>query len=94
MKTLLRFALLMPALLLLGRSAVQGQVLAPRVHNILIRHVGPPAVSDEFIRANIRTKTGEPFARPTVDETSKISTPPVISLKSMLSKKPRPTGWI
>jgi outer membrane protein insertion porin family len=68
MKTLLRFALLMPALLLLGRSAVQGQVLAPRVHNILIRHVGPPAVSDEFIRANIRTKTGEPFARPTVDE--------------------------
>jgi outer membrane protein insertion porin family len=69
MKTLLRLALLMPAVLLLGLSAAQGQqAYAPRVHNILIRHIGPPAVSDEFIRANIRTKVGEPFARPTVDE--------------------------
>ncbi len=68
MKTLLRFALLMPALLLMGLSAAQGQAFAPRVHQILIRHIGPPAVSDEFIRANIRTKVGEPFARPTVDE--------------------------
>jgi outer membrane protein insertion porin family len=69
MKTLLRFALLMPAVLLLGLSAAQGQqAFAPRVHQILIRHIGPPAVSDEFIRANIRSKVGEPFARPTVDE--------------------------
>jgi outer membrane protein insertion porin family len=68
MKTLLRFALLMPAVLLTGPSAAQGQAFAPRVHQILIRHIGPPAVSDEFIRANIRTKVGEPFARATVDE--------------------------
>ena len=40
----------------------------PRVHSISIRHVGPPAVSDEFIRANIRTKVGEAFSRSTVDE--------------------------
>jgi len=59
----------MPAVLLLGLSAAQGQqAFAPRVHQILIRHIGPPAVSDEFIRANIRSKVGEPFARPTVDE--------------------------
>ena len=68
MKSLLRFALLIPALLLLGLSAAQGQPFAPRVHKILIKHIGPPAVSDDFIRANIRTKVGEPFARPTVDE--------------------------
>lgn len=68
MKSLLRFALLIPALLLMGLSAAQGQVPAPRVHKILIEHIGPPAVSDEFIRANIRTKVGEPFARPTADE--------------------------
>jgi len=58
----------MPAVLLTGPSAAQGQAFAPRVHQILIRHIGPPAVSDEFIRANIRTKVGEPFARATVDE--------------------------
>jgi outer membrane protein insertion porin family len=67
-KHLLRFGLFLPAVLLAGLFSVQGQVSAPRVHKILIRHVGPPAVSDEFIRANIRTKEGEPFARPTVDE--------------------------
>src|SRR5580693_5746525 len=68
MKTLLRFAWLMPAVLLAGLFAVQGQTFAPRVHKIIIRHIGPAAVSDEFIRANIRTKEGEAFARPTVDE--------------------------
>jgi outer membrane protein insertion porin family len=67
MKTLLRCALLIAGVLLPGLCA-HAQALAPRVHQILIRHIGPPAVSDEFIRANIRTKVGEPFARPTVDE--------------------------
>src|SRR5271170_2244429 len=68
MKYLLRFALLMPAVLLAELSVVQGQTFAPHIHKIFILHIGPPAVSDEFIRANIRTKEGEPFARPTVDE--------------------------
>jgi outer membrane protein insertion porin family len=68
MKTFLRFALLITAVLLTGLPAAQGQGYALRVHKILIRHIGPPAVSDEFIRANIRTKEGEVFARPTVDE--------------------------
>jgi outer membrane protein assembly factor BamA len=30
------------------------------VNKISIRYVGPPPVSDEFIRANIRVKVGEP----------------------------------
>src|SRR5665213_1351517 len=68
MKTFLRFALLATVVLLTGIFDAHGQSFAPRVHKIIIRHIGPPAVSDEFIRANIRTKEGEPFARPTVDE--------------------------
>jgi outer membrane protein insertion porin family len=68
MKPLFRVAQLITVFLLMGLPAVQAQVFAPRVHKIIIRHVGPPAVSDEFILANIRTKVGEPFARPSVDE--------------------------
>jgi outer membrane protein insertion porin family len=49
-------------------AGANAQDFTRRVHKITIRHVGPPAVSDEFIRANIRTKEGETFARPTVDE--------------------------
>ena len=58
----------MTVVLLAGLPAAQGQAFAPRIHKILIRHIGPPAVSDEFIRANIRSKEGETFARATVDE--------------------------
>lgn len=68
MKTFLRFAFLIPVFLFAGLFAACGQTYAPRVHKIFIHHIGPPAVSDDFIRANIRTKEGEPFARPTVDE--------------------------
>jgi outer membrane protein insertion porin family len=68
MKTLLRFALFLSAVLLFALSDARGQAMGPIVHAIFIRHVGPPAVSDQFIRDNIRTRVGEPFARPTVDE--------------------------
>ena len=44
------------------------QVAAPLVHKISIRYVGPPPVSDDFIRANIRTKVGEPFSRAGADQ--------------------------
>lgn len=40
----------------------------PNVRKILIRHVGPPAVSDELARANIRLKEGEPYERNRVDD--------------------------
>ena len=41
---------------------------ATKVAKIEVQHVGPPAVSDSLIRANIRVKEGEPFLRPSVDE--------------------------
>lgn len=55
-------------LLLAWLPGLQGQMIAPRVHKILIRQIGPPAVSDDFVRANIRTKEGDPLYRATVDE--------------------------
>jgi outer membrane protein insertion porin family len=68
MKTRIRLALFVGALLLAWIPVLHAQFAAPRIHSILIRHVGPPAVSDDFIRANIRAKPGEVFSRPVVDE--------------------------
>jgi outer membrane protein insertion porin family len=34
----------------------------PKVEKIEIRHVGPPAVSDDLIKANIRVKVGDPYS--------------------------------
>src|ERR1700683_907114 len=47
---------------------VSAQVAGPRVNKITIRYVGPPPVSDDFIRANICVKAGEPFTRTAADE--------------------------
>jgi outer membrane protein insertion porin family len=38
------------------------------IHKIYIQHIGPPAVSDEFIRANIRSKEGERLYNATISE--------------------------
>jgi outer membrane protein assembly factor BamA len=48
--------------------SVVGQVSSLKVSKIEIKHVGPPAVSDDLIRANLRTKVGEPYLRAAVDE--------------------------
>jgi outer membrane protein insertion porin family len=40
----------------------------PPIEAITIRHVGPAAVSDELVRANIRTRVGDPFNRIRVDD--------------------------
>lgn len=39
-----------------------------KIQNIEIRHVGPPAASDELIRANIRVKVGDSYTRTGVDD--------------------------
>src|SRR5438874_11718669 len=39
-----------------------------KVQSIEIRHVGPPAASDELIRANIRVKVGDSYTRTGVDD--------------------------
>ena len=44
--------------------SLQGQT----VQKIEIRHVGPPAASDEMIRANIRVKVGDTYTKAGVDD--------------------------
>src|SRR5690242_3733156 len=39
-----------------------------KVQKIEVRHVGPPAASDELIRANIRVKPGDTYTRTGVDD--------------------------
>ena len=40
-----------------------GALRSAKDHKIEIRHVGPPAVSDDLIRANIRVKVGDTYTR-------------------------------
>ncbi len=68
MKTRIRLALFIGALLLALLPVARAQIAAPHIRKILIRNVGPPAVSDDYIRANIRAKVGEPFSRAVIDE--------------------------
>ncbi|MBI2928157.1 MAG: outer membrane protein assembly factor BamA [Verrucomicrobia bacterium] len=53
--------------LLLSLAPLQAQV-GPRVEKIEIRHVGPPAASDELVKANIRVKVGDSYSRTGVDD--------------------------
>jgi outer membrane protein insertion porin family len=63
-----RYAILL-ALLLWGTMApLPAQIVPPTIRKIEIKHVGPPAVSDELVRANIRVKVGEPYTRTSVDD--------------------------
>ena len=39
-----------------------------KVVRIDIKHVGPPATSDELIRSNLRVKAGDPYLRAAVDD--------------------------
>src|SRR5437867_10470721 len=45
-----------------------GQLSPFTISKVEIEHRGPPAVSDEFIRANIRVKAGDPYLPSAVDE--------------------------
>jgi outer membrane protein insertion porin family len=45
-----------------------GQVSPPKISKIEIQHVGPPAASDDLIRANIRVKVGDPYQRLAADD--------------------------
>src|SRR6266550_2821037 len=44
------------------------QLSSPAISKIEIRHVGPPAVSEELIRANIRVKVGDPYLPTAIDD--------------------------
>ncbi|SPE60418.1 Outer membrane protein assembly complex, YaeT protein [Verrucomicrobia bacterium] len=69
MKLLLRLCGLFMLCALL--PAARGQ-FAPyssaKIAKIEIRHIGPPAVSDEFVRANIRVKVGDPYLPSAVND--------------------------
>src|ERR1700761_464384 len=55
-------------LLVSSWQVVDGQsFFTPKVHKIVIRHIGPPAVSDDFVRANIRAKEGQSLTRNIAD---------------------------
>jgi outer membrane protein insertion porin family len=39
-----------------------------KILRIDIKHIGPPAASDELIRSNLRVKVGDPYLRAAVDD--------------------------
>ena len=41
---------------------------ASKIKSIDIEHIGPPAVSDELVRANIRVKVGDTLSQTAVDD--------------------------
>src|SRR2546430_1483509 len=65
MKSLLRLCLFMA---LLPSAWAQLAPPGPRILKVQVKHVGPPAVSDELIRANIRVKPGDPYRPIAVDD--------------------------
>jgi outer membrane protein insertion porin family len=59
------------SLLLFSTFASAQLATAPtalRVEKVEIRHIGPPAVSDDLIRANIRLKVGDPYSLTATDQ--------------------------
>ena len=59
MRLLLRLCGLL--LLFAWLPAGWAQLAAPKVVRIKIKHIGPPAASDELIRSNLRVKPGDPY---------------------------------
>jgi outer membrane protein insertion porin family len=44
------------------------QSAPPKISRINIKHIGPPAASDELIRSNLRVKVGDDYLRTAVDD--------------------------
>jgi len=68
MKNASRLALLVWVWLAAWLPSASAQLIGPTVTKVSIRFVGPPNVSEDFIRANIRIRVGEPFTRAAADE--------------------------
>ncbi|MCL5099315.1 MAG: outer membrane protein assembly factor BamA [Candidatus Omnitrophica bacterium] len=70
MKLLLRRYALFLAILLCYPSPSFSQTAPPppTIHKIIIKNVGPPAASDNLVRANIRVKVGDPYTPASVDD--------------------------
>jgi len=63
-KTLSRFAGLLCLLFSFSSALAQTSLTISRIE---IKHIGPPAVSDALVRANIRVKEGDPYLRASID---------------------------
>lgn len=63
-----RVLALLVACLQMAAVAQQTRPPQPNIEAITIRHVGPAAVSDDLVRANIRLKVGDEFNRIRVDD--------------------------
>lgn len=63
-----RVLALVIAALQLAAVAQQTRPVQPPIEAITIRHIGPAAVSDDLVRANIRLKVGDEFNRIRVDD--------------------------
>src|SRR6266705_2110099 len=61
-------ASLVIVLFCLGVLSVGAQTASRLVERIDVKHVGPPAASDELVRSNIRLKVGEPYQRSNADD--------------------------
>lgn len=68
MKLLLRRYSVILALLIFWAPRYGYAQPAPVVRTIEVKHVGPAAVSDELIRANIRVKIGDPLNKNSVND--------------------------
>ena len=55
-------------LLLAWLPAGWAQFAPLKVYRIDIKHMGPPATSDELIRSNLRVKVGDVYLRTVVDD--------------------------
>jgi outer membrane protein insertion porin family len=58
----------LPAFLLLGTAWVLQAQNSRVIQQIDVTHIGPPAASDEMIKANIRVKVGDAYTRTGVDD--------------------------
>lgn len=62
------FCLLALFLAWAGRAPAQLAPEGEKIAQIKVQHVGPPAVSDEFVRSNIRVKVGDPYLPTAVND--------------------------
>src|SRR5215208_3746174 len=70
------------------------QPAGAKIARIDIKHVGPVAVSDEMIRANIRIKPGDRYLRTAVDDDVRNLYSTGLFYNIRVSEEPSPEGTI
>ncbi len=65
---LIGLGLLVCALVFGGSGLCFGQTAQNKVAKIQIKHIGPPALADALVRANIKVKEGDPYVPAAIDD--------------------------